>query len=234
MEQIEDIKQDTQYLYYRVAEDSTRWDRMTGVELKRRIKTLLADGESFENMVDVISCLRLAQIYYLRTKNKEECAIPFIVTPQGEMLLLFTAKSQIQNDKYKQYAVESTTYPALIKSLTSAIDSVIINPDSQFLPLSVEAVNSMIDMMDTVEDDLDKSMIEGFQKENLPLLMFERFFGRRIECETREGTFIGDAFRYDMEGDRAYLEVDKADGTTVKIFYDEVVSIKDITNEERE
>lgn len=30
MEQIEDIKQDTQYLYYRVAEDSTRWDRMTG------------------------------------------------------------------------------------------------------------------------------------------------------------------------------------------------------------
>ena len=75
MEQNEGIKQDTQYLYYRVAEDSTRWDRMTGIELKRRIKSLLSDGESFEKMVDVISCLRLAPIFYLRTKNKEECAV---------------------------------------------------------------------------------------------------------------------------------------------------------------
>ena len=58
MEQNEEIKQDTQYLFYRVAEDSTRWDRMTGVELKKRIKTLLADDKSFEKMVDVISCLR--------------------------------------------------------------------------------------------------------------------------------------------------------------------------------
>ena len=126
MEQNEEIKQDTQYLFYRVAEDSTRWDRMTGVELKKRIKTLLADDKSFEKMVDVISCLRLAQVFYLRTKNKKECAIPFIVTPQGEMLLLFTAKSQIKNEQYKQYAVESTTYPALIKSLSAAINSVIM------------------------------------------------------------------------------------------------------------
>lgn len=234
MKQQEDIKQDTQYLYYRVAEDSTRWDRMTGSELKRRIKSLLSDGESFEKMVDVISCLRLAPIFYLRTKNKEECAVPFVVTPQGEILLLFTAKSQIQNEKYKQYAVESTTYPALMKSLTSAIDSVIINPDSQFLPLSVEAVNSMIDMMDTVEDDLDKSMIEGFEKENLPPLMFERFLGRRVQCKTQDGTYVGDAFRYDMEDGRAYLDVEQSDNSNIKIFYDEVVSIRDITNEERE
>ena len=172
MEQNEEIKQDTQYLFYRVAEDSTRWDRMTGVELKKRIKTLLADDKSFEKMVDVISCLRLAQVFYLHTKNKKECAIPFIVTPQGEMLLLFTAKSQIKNEQYKQYAVESTTYPALIKSLSAAINSVIINPDTQFLPLSVEAVNSMIEMMDTVEDDLDSSMKEGFDKESLSPLMF--------------------------------------------------------------
>ena len=83
MEQNEEVKQDTQYLYYRVAVDSTRWDKMTGNELKRRIKSLLADQESFEKMVDVISCLRLANIFYLRTKNKEEYAIPFLVTPQG-------------------------------------------------------------------------------------------------------------------------------------------------------
>lgn len=229
MEQHEDIKQDTQYLYYRVAEDSTRWDKMTGIVLKNRIKGLLADSESFEKMVDVISCLRLAQVFYLRTKNKEECAIPFLVTPQGEMLLLFTAKSQIQNDKYKQYAVESATYPALMKSLTTDIDSVIINPDTQFLPLSVKAVNSMIEMMDSVEDDLDNSMKEGIEKENLPPLMFERFLGRRVDCQTQNGTIIGDAFRYDMEGGRAYLDVEQSEESKIKIYYDEVIFIKDIT-----
>ena len=229
MEQNEEIKRDTQYLFYRVAEDSTRWDRMTGGELKKRIKSLLADDKSFEKMVNVISCLRLAQVYYLRTKNKEECAIPFVVTPQGEMLLLFTAKSQIKNEQYKQYAVESTTYPALIKSATAAINSVIINPDTQFLPLSVEAVNSMIEMMDTVEDDLDKSMKDGFEKESLSPLMFERFLGTRIECKTKNGTYIGDAFRYDMLDGKAYLEVDQENGADIKIFYDDVLSIKDIT-----
>ena len=229
MEQNEEIKQDTQYLFYRVAEDSTRWDRMTGVELKKRIKTLLADDKSFEKMVDVISCLRLAQVFYLRTKNKKECAIPFIVTPQGEMLLLFTAKSQIKNEQYKQYAVESTTYPALIKSLSAAINSVIINPDTQFLPLSVEAVNSMIEMMDTVEDDLDSSMKEGFDKESLSPLKFERFLGRRVECKTSNETYIGDAFRYDVVDGKAYLEVDRENVSNVKIFYDDVLSIKDIT-----
>lgn len=45
MEQNEEIKRDTQYLFYRVAEDSTRWDRMTGGELKKRIKNLLADDK---------------------------------------------------------------------------------------------------------------------------------------------------------------------------------------------
>ena len=229
MEQNEEIKRDTQYLFYRVAEDSTRWDRMTGGELKKRIKNLLADDKSFEKMVDVISCLRLAQVYYLRTKNKEECAIPFVVTPQGEMLLLFTAKSQIKNEQYKQYAVESTTYPALIKSVTAAINSVIINPDTQFLPLSVEAVNSMIEMMDTVENDLDKSMKEGFEKESLSPIMFERFLGRRVECKTQNGTYIGDAFQYDMEGGKAYLNVDQESTSDIKIFYDDVISIKDIT-----
>ena len=229
MEQNEEIKRDTQYLFYRVAEDSTRWDRMTGGELKKRIKSLLADDKSFEKMVNVISCLRLAQVYYLRTKNKEECAIPFVVTPQGEMLLLFTAKSQIKNEQYKQYAVESTTYPALIKSVTAAINSVIINPDTQFLPLSVEAVNSMIEMMDTVEDDLDKSMKEGFEKGSLSPLMFERFLGRRVECKTQNGTYIGDAFQYDMENGKAYLNVDQESASSIKIFYDDVISIKDIT-----
>ena len=48
MEQNEEVKQDTQYLYYRVAVDSTRWDKMTGNELKRRIKSLLADQESLQ------------------------------------------------------------------------------------------------------------------------------------------------------------------------------------------
>lgn len=229
MEQIEDIKQDTQYLYYRVAEDSTRWDRMTGAELKRRIKTLLSNEESFEKMVDVISCLRLANIFYLRTKNKEEYAIPFLVTPQGEMLFVFTAKSQIKNEKYKEYAVESTTYPALMKSLTSKIESVVINPDSQLLPLATDAVNSMIEMMDEVENDLNKAMIEGFEKENLSPLMFERFLGTRIECKTKNGTYIGDAFRYDMLDGKAYLEVDQENGADIKIFYDDVLSIKDIT-----
>ena len=87
----------------------------------------------------------------------------------------------------------------------------------------------MIEMMDTVENDLDKSMKEGFEKESLSPIMFERFLGRRVECKTQNGTYIGDAFQYDMEGGKAYLNVDQESTSDIKIFYDDVISIKDIT-----
>ena len=59
--------------------------------------------------------------------------------------------------------------------------------------------------------------------------MFERFLGRRVECKTSNETYIGDAFRYDVVDGKAYLEVDRENVSNVKIFYDDVLSIKDIT-----
>lgn len=226
-------EQNIQYAVNRVCEDSTRWDRMTGNELKRRIKALQKDEKSFTKVVDVVSCLRLAQLLYLRTKKKEENAIPLVSTVQGQVLFLFTAKSQIKHEDYKQYATETATYPSLIKSITTDIKAVIINPDTEFFSFAVQPLNEMISFFDGVEGELDAQMEKGFQANELSPLLFERFFGRRIDCITKSGTVIGDACQYDLESGRAYLEVDLDDGSTVKVFHDEVVSIKDITNETR-
>lgn len=218
-----------QYAVNRVCEDSTRWDRMTGMELKRRIKALQKDENSFEKVVDVVSCLRLAQLLYLRTKKKEENAIPLVSTVQGQVLFLFTSKSQIKHDDYKQYATETATYPSLIKSITTDIKVLIINPDTEFFSFAVQPLNEMISYFDGIEGEIDAQMEKGIEAKDLPPLMFERFFGRRIDCVTKSRTVIGDAFQYDMEGGRAYLEVEKDDGTKEQVFHDEVLSIKDIT-----
>lgn len=190
-------EQDVQYAINRVAEDSTRWDKMTGMELKRRIKALQANEESFEKIVDVISCLRLAEIYYMRTKNKEECAIPLVSTPQGEVLLIFTAKSQIQNAKYKEYAIESARYPALMKSITTSIKQIVVNPDTQFFSFAVEPTDNMISFFDGIENELDAEMEKGINSDKLTPLMFERFWGRRVDCVTKNGHYIGDAGIFD-------------------------------------
>lgn len=222
-------EQNIQYAVNRVAEDSTRWDRMTGIELKRRIKALQKDENSFEKVVDVVSCLRLAELLYLRTKKKEDNAIPLVSTVQGQVLFLFTAKSQIKHDDYKQYGTETATYPSLIKSVTTDIKAVIINPDTEFFSFATQPLNEMISFFDGIEGEIDAQMENGFEAKDLPPLLFERFFGRRIECVTKTGTVVGDAFQYDIEGGRAYLEVEQDDSTKVQVFHDEVVSIKDIT-----
>lgn len=223
-------EQNIQYAVNRVCEDSTRWDRMTGIELKRRIKELQKHEGDFEKIVDVVSCLRLAELYYLRTKTKEDNAIPIVSTIQGQVLLLFTAKTQIKNEDYKQFIAENSTYPALMKRVTTDLKHIIINPDGEFFSLAVEPTNYMISFFDSIEEEVDEAMKKGFGENELTPLLFERFFGRRIECATKNGGIvIGDAGCYDMDGGRTYLEVDQPDGQLIKIYHDEVVSIKDIT-----
>lgn len=222
-------KIDQTQMLKKIMEDSTRWDRITGAELKRRIAKYLK-SETADNLISVISCLRLAEIFFLRKKEGNEWTTPYLETPDGTALFIFTARTQIKSDKFKEYKVWSNIFSTVLGALAEKPKYVVINPDTQCVPLPTDAVDKMIREMDTIESHIDEIMEKGINAEHLDAITFERFFGRRVECETASGKYSGEASEFDVdEKGTPFLLIDMENGEQQKIYQADVISIKDIT-----
>ena len=120
-------------------------------------------------------------------------------------------------------------FASLLANLTQKPKQVVINPDTQCFPLEAETVYKMMSAMDDIEAYIDDLMEKGFDAENLDAIMFERFFGRRIECKTKNGTLIGDASEYTVdEKGVPYLLVEVDEDKKEKLYQADVISIKEI------
>lgn len=107
---------------------------------------------------------------------------------------------------------------------------VVINPETQCVPLLTESIEKVLGEMDAIESEIDKIMEEGIDAEHLDAIMFERFFGRRVECKMSSGTYSGDASEFDVdEKGTPFLLLDIEKGKQQKIYQADVISIKDIT-----
>lgn len=220
--------EEKQQWLYQILEDTTRWDKMSGVELKRRITKFMKSNGSGD-LTSVVSCLRLADLVFLYNEVDGQQTLPFLETPQGQVLLVFTSKSQIKNERLKEFKTMSHNFASLLANLTQKPKQVVINPDTQCFPLEADTVYKMMSAMDDIEAYIDDLMEKGFDAENLDAIMFERFFGRRIECKTINGTLIGDASEYTVdEKGVPYLLVEVDEDKKEKLYQADVISIKEI------
>lgn len=219
-------------LYTKILTDDTRWDLMTAKELEKRLKAYFADKTNNDKLIAVMSCMRLADVYYLYQKDGKTSTMPTIPLPEGDLILVFTSKKKIQAESLKQYkTAKSTVYEILNCFESDAVKFVCINAMTDDFILPIEQLKPFIQATDEITIHVEEQMTEGINAEKLEPIVFERFSGRRIDCETLDGRHIvGDAFSFKNDtkkGQCLVVEIEKGD--ILDLYQCEVKIIKDIT-----
>lgn len=221
-----------QKMYLKILTDDTRWDLMTAKELEKRLKAYFADKANNDKLIAVMSCMRLADVYYLYQKDGKTSTMPTVPLPEGDMILVFTSKKKIQAESLKQYkTAKSTVYEILNCFESDVVKFVCINAMTDDFILPTEQLKPFIQATDEVTIHVEEQMAEGIKAEELEPIVFERFSGRRIDCETLDGRHIvGDAFSFKNDTEKGQcLVVDIEDGENLDLYQSEVKIIKDIT-----
>lgn len=219
-------------LYRRVITDDTYWDDMTAVELEKRIETFREHDDNIDKLVALLSCLRLAEIVYLRRKEPEGWAIPIIERSDGQVYIFFTEGKHILNTYYKAYDKETSRLQDILENLDVELNAkIVLNPDTQNVMLSYKTIKDFFCVFDDIVVALDKKMEEGIKGDELDDITFEHFFTREIQCELKDRTKIkGNAFmckKTKQLGPMLFVETEQDD--SIIVYMNKVKFIKDIT-----
>ncbi|WP_290464479.1 hypothetical protein [Bacteroides acidifaciens] len=220
-------------MYHKILTDDTRWDLMTAKELEKRIAKFKADEKSQDKMLSMLSCLRLAEILYLYQKNGESTTMPTVPLLEGQVMLIFTGEEKIVSDNLKQFEVGFSRLPELLECFEDTeLAFICINPETDDITLPLNYTKEIIEAYDNIQIHVDEQMGEGIKAEELEPIVFERFLGRRIDCETTEGKhIIGDAYSSRMDKKRGLvLVVDLGEDDEVELCQGQVKHIRDITD----
>lgn len=222
-----------QKMHLKVLTDDTRWDLMTAKELEKRIAKYKADGNSHDKMLSMMSCLRLAELLYLYQKDGENTTMPTLPLPEGQVMLIFTSEGKILSEKIKHFDVGFSHLPELLECFDdSGIAFICINPETDDITLPLNQTKEIIEAFDKIQFHVDEQMGEGIKAEELESIVFERFLGRKIDCETTDGNHIvGDAYSSRKDKEKGLvLIVDLGDESEVELYQGQVKVIRDITD----
>lgn len=220
--------------YTQVIQDSNDWDLMTGTELNKRIRRYKTN-ECIENLISVLSCLRLADVYYFRHEQGDKWSIPIIELQGDPIAFAFSTPKHIGKDEIKNCKKAKMPFGNFLYSFKDAVKCVAINPNTDQLFFPVDMLVHFIQMMDNIEEFEDNKMLDGVDAEELDSLSFHRFWGRNIECQTTDGrTIIGNAGQCNRDGERFYLEVDTDADEPIRIYQEDVKFIKDLGFDEED
>ena len=219
------------FMYGQVIDDSNNWDLMNSAELNKRVKAYNKD-DSVENAVCLYSCLRFAEIYFLVEKKGDGI---LVCQDEGDkkFLIGYTSKKYVPKTIPTPYKADKVLFYECVEGLKDESSVVVLNADSEN-PIILE-VNSLMDfysVMDKIESAADNLMSEGISAEMLSDLLFDRFFGRNIYCELKDGRKIeGEVSCFDEQPEAPVFKVETKEGI-VSITKEDIFFIKDIGYDE--
>ena len=222
-----------QKMYTKILTDDTRWDLMTAGELEKRIARYKADEKNQDKMLSMMSCLRLAEILYLYKKDGGNTTMPTMSLPEGQVMLVYTSKNKIVSDNVKQFEVGVSRLPELLECFEdSGLAFICVNPETDDIILPLNYTKEVIEAYDNIQIHVDEQMEKGIKAEELEQIVFERFQGRMIDCETTDGKHIvGDAYSLRKDKEKGLvLIVDLGDESEVELYQGQVKVIRDITD----
>lgn len=214
------------FMYGQVIDDSNNWELMDSTELNKRVKAYNKD-DSIENAVRLYSCLRFAETYFLVEKKGDG-----ILVCQDEsdkkFLLAYTAKKYVPEIIPTPYKADKFLFYDCIEGLKDDINVIVLNGDSEKnIVLEMDSLMEFYAVMDKIETAADSLMSEGLSGEMLTDLIFDRFFGRNIYCELKDGRKIeGEVGAvdesqkelpvYNVETKNGIVQITKADVAYIK------------------
>lgn len=215
------------FIIAQTIDDDNNWDYMTGRELNARLKAYKANDCS-ENLIRIISCLRLAPVFYLRKMEEKNWTTLVVEEENEKFILAFSTKKHVPKELLTDCKLAQMSFREFVDSFDGLVTGVAINPETDSLYIPIEQLNTFFSMMDSVEKDVDDMMSEGITGGMLNELTFERFWGRNLYCEKMDGTKVsGEADSYDYDGDELVLKVKTGNGV-IGIKKAEVAFIKDM------
>lgn len=222
-----------QKMYTKILTDDTRWDMMTTRELEKRIAKYKGNEHNQDKMLSMMSCLRLAEILYLYQEDGESTTMPTIPLPEGQVMLIYTSEEKIVSDNLRQFKVGFSRLPELLECFDdSELAFICINPETDDITLPLSHTKEIFEAYDNIQIHVDEQMGKGIKAEELESIVFERFLGRRIDCETTEGMHIvGDAYSSKKDKEKGLgLIVDLGDKRELELYQSQIKVIRDITD----
>ncbi len=229
-------EKEMQRMFDRIMEDDTHWDLMTGSLLTRRLKSYFKDTMSQTTFVEAMNCLRLTDLVYLYSQEGDSITMPTVPAPEGLTIMLFTSKRKITQASLKHFKTKEALLPDILESFNSdELKFIVINPCTDDFILPVDTVKEVFARIVEIIQHADEDKTKGITAKDLTPLMFERFGGCTIECDTADGRHIvGDAYSYCEDENGQCLTVKVSETENVDVYKSEIKYIKDITNYEEE
>lgn len=214
--------------------DDTHWDLMTGSLLRERLRAYTEDTKNTAKFISAMNCLRLTELTYLYSGNGDKISMPTIPAPEGTVLMVFTDSKRITQKNLKQFKTKGALLSDILGCFPSDdIKSVVINPCDDVFAFPVELITQVFDRLEDIIRNMDSEKSKGIVADNLTEIIFERFGGCTVECDTYDGRHIvGDAYAYDENDKGPYLTISVSDTEKVDVYKSEVKFIKDVTDYE--
>lgn len=210
----------------RFISDTTQWDLMTGEELESRICTYESTGDK-NDFFRALSCLRLTPLYFLRVKGKKSSF--YVSSGEGDFYPVFTSKKQAEGEDKKKYACAETDLRSVCEFLEGeqSFKGIVINYKTTPFIVNREILFLAMKSLDEAEEKIDELMEHGISEELLTDMLFERFNGRKVSIETKDGVIIeGETGIHYKDETEHYIIVEPANGEERKVHKSEVKKIK--------
>lgn len=206
--------------------DDTRWDLMTEKELERRLKVYekTKDGE---DLIKTLSCLRLASVYYLKA-DKDSNNVIITSTDEGDYLPVYSSKRRIGKEEKQKYYGQEVRFEELCQFVKDEKRFVgfILNCNSNRLVIEFEHLLQLMDSIDRLLVHIDDALEEGIDEQDLTEIMFERFGGRNVHVDLKNGNAIdGEVWSSHLDDGEVCLDV-TSDGKEYQVYRKEVKTIK--------
>ena len=210
----QEVEEFTAFTYSIVVNDSNNWDLMNGRELNKRLSYFAKRPEK-ENFIRVYSCLRLAEIYYLRKKEDKEWATLVSENPETEekFLFVFSTPKHIPKDMLTECKLAKMGFRDFLETFKNEVTCIVLNCDTDCFNIPVKEAGEYFSMMDRMENTVDEMMEQGLSGDSLLDMIFDRFWGRKLYCKMKDGKEIeGECYSFDFDKNEMFLIVETENG----------------------
>ncbi len=185
MEKYKSIREvfDNEFIREQILRDEQDAKFMLEQEIHDRAHNYFRD-KTFENLTKLFSCLRISSVYFL--KWSEENIYWKSAINNKSFLFVFTNKVNLLQAIFgKRIEVEEKRLVDVMNIIKKEkIRSVLFNPFSEPFSFSVNYIKSVFGAMDKIVNGVEKTMRKGLSGKLIDDLIFNRFLGRQVYCET--------------------------------------------------
>ncbi len=234
------LEDDSLEIMLGILHDTTFFDEITPEEVENRLRIFKEDRNDDVKTHSMFSALVLVPLYCLMREERGRDVAYCGKSSYDKILQLYTRPEVIKNEALLQkYDVEEMD---LVEAYNYCVDNkvtgLLINPDTENVKFMGKKLGDVVTAMDEYEMVFEDIMAEGLEGSQMDAVWFERFLGREVECELKDGTKFHGVINAatneydDAREDEAVYTPDDESEQPIRFSMGDIVFIRDTSGEE--